>query len=89
MRFDFYVIMLSSLRIFSLTRYIINARKGKIIEKEDELQIMRDLVEKYSSFASSPVKSNKNAGSLSQSSLANVGVGVVVCNTHIPLKCHN
>ncbi len=34
----------------SLSRYIINVRKGQKNEEEDEIQLMKDLVTKYTSF---------------------------------------
>ncbi|KAK4695336.1 hypothetical protein P7C71_g2397, partial [Lecanoromycetidae sp. Uapishka_2] len=36
--------------IDKISRYLIGARKGQSIEKEDEVQLMRDLVKEYSSF---------------------------------------
>lgn len=79
--------MLLMLRIFRLSRYIINTRNGRMNEKEDELHIMRGLADKYSSFANSVVKSSEKVGSLSQTFRANEGAGVVVCNYLIPSKC--
>ncbi|KAL9578897.1 MAG: hypothetical protein Q9212_005424, partial [Teloschistes hypoglaucus] len=34
-----------------LSRYLIDVRKGKVTESEDEIQLMRDLVEQYSKFS--------------------------------------
>lgn len=79
--------MLLTLRIFRLCRYIINTRNGRVNEKEDELRLMRGLVEKYTSFANGVVKASEKVGSLSQKSPANDGAGVVVYSPLIPSKC--
>lgn len=64
--------------IFRLSQYILNARTGQKNEKEDEIQIMRDLTEKYSSLIGNNAKIVQKFGSLNQTSAASDGEGVVV-----------
>lgn len=53
-------------------------------EKEDELQIMRDLTEKYSSLLGNIIESREKDGLLTQTSIFNEREGVVVSKNLVP-----
>lgn len=58
-------------------------------EKEDELQIMRDLTEKYSSLNDNIIEYREKDGSLAQTSIVNEREDVVVSDNLVPsLKLH-
>ncbi|MCJ1464215.1 hypothetical protein MMC07_002828 [Pseudocyphellaria aurata] len=61
-----------------LSQYILNARTGKKNEEEDEIRIMRDLTEKYSSLIGSNAKISQKLGTLNQTSAGSDDEGVVI-----------